>query len=207
MKELKLPIKPRHSYEKELFETESSQEALQALDRWCTESMPLQIAFIGPCHKSALANIAAQKKGITVNCSKLPEDPTGPVIIDDADQIIQSESFFHWYNNVMANKLPVLYTAAKAPVAWPHTLPDLVSRLSTIPIVRIQPWTDDELKALIPHIMRLHGFIISESNVNFILHQMERSLHIVTSLVDFLHVHAPHKRVTRKLIKSFLSSP
>lgn len=200
-----LPLHPRHDYQQDWLLTRGNTLAYEAVQKWLNGAAPLQFIIVGLCSKTFLAQLAAQKKNVPLWRGILPPKPHHtPVIVDDADHITDSEAFFHWYNEALAQHTPVLYTASESPQHWPHQLPDLLSRLRTLPLVYIDMWTDEELELLLPRMLRRQGLEISESTVHFALQHMERSFASLRIFVDFAHQNAPRRLITRSFVESFL---
>jgi chromosomal replication initiation ATPase DnaA len=76
-----------------------------------------------------------------------------PLVVEDGDRVAYDEkALFHLLNLVREKRLFVLMTAQSAPRSWRYVLPDLLSRLNTIPVVEIGPPDD----ALIRMVMLKH---------------------------------------------------
>lgn len=194
----------RNHYNTDWLSTTGNTHAFEAMQRWCQGEGPLQLAIVGSCSKTFLALLASRISHAPVWDGALqPVQEHAVVIIDNADHIRDSEGFFHWYNDVVARNIAVLYTSADVPAAWPHALPDLLSRLRTLPVVRIGDWSDQELEMLLPKMMRAQGLDISEATSHFALQRMERSFAAVRQLVDYAHHQAPHRKITRAFLKEF----
>jgi hypothetical protein len=200
-----LPLQPRHAYHTHWLTTRGNALAYEAVKQWVKGQGPLQFIIVGPCSKTFLAQLAAEERGTTLWKGELPPlTYRHPVVLDDANGIADSVSFFHWYNESMAHNVPVLYTASESPQHWPHQLPDLMSRLRTLPLVHIDMWMDEELELLLPRMMRMQGLEISDNTVQFALQHMERSLASLKHLVNYAHQHASNRRVTRACVEEFL---
>lgn len=200
MKTNHLPLPARNSYDAEWIATPGNAVAYEAMKRWCHGQEPSQLTLVGPCSKSFLAQIASRTSGALLTQGQLPSLVNTAVVLDDADRITDSVAFFNWYNDVKSRHVSVLYTASTPPNAWPHQLPDLLSRLRTLPVVYIEPLTDDELEILLPRMLRTQGLDITESTVRFALKRMERSFGALRRLVDYAHQNAPHRRITKKFL-------
>lgn len=198
---LSLPI--RNDYKAEWLSTPGNATAYEAMQRWCQGQEPAQVALVGPCSKTFLAQMASKISRAPLYNACLGGGKA--IIVDDANCIRDSVSFFNWYNEAQAHGMFVLYTASEPPSLWPHTLPDLLSRLRTIPVVRIEPWADEELEMLLPRMMRAQGLEITETNTHFVLQHMERSFKAMQGLVDHAHHFAPHRRITKAFLKDFLN--
>lgn len=202
-----LPLSPRHTYHTEWLVTHGNELAYEAVQKWIKGLPPRQFIITGPCSKTFLAQLAAQTLGVPLLQGQLPPlTNRDPVVLDDADHITHSLDFLHWYNEVGEHHVPVLYTALESPQHWPHQLPDLVSRLRTLPIVCTNRWTDEELALLLPRMMKMQGLNISEAAVHFALQHIERSFGSFRRLVDFAHRYAPRRNVSRNLVKEFISA-
>lgn len=106
--------------------------------------------------KTHLAHVWAEAQGAAmVNAADLPaaDIPTlapGATVVEDLDRVAGASepqtAMFHLLNLAAAEGGRVLVTARCAPRDWGLTLPDLLSRISSVQIARIEP-PDDTLLA------------------------------------------------------------
>ena len=75
-------------------------------------------------------------------------DERSSVIVDDADRAPE-DALFHLYNHCKAQGQHLLLSAEQAPSAWGCALPDLKSRLLTLPVVEIEQPDDELMLALL----------------------------------------------------------
>lgn len=167
-------------------------DALATLDDWARWP-ERRCALIGSegSGKTHLAHVWASVCGAEVlTCNEIAKfentPPVTPVVLDDADRIAgtkDEETLFHLYNAMGAAKLPLLITAKTAPATWDIALPDLASRLATLPNARLKAPDDALLAALLVKQFRDRQVIVNEKLVRFLIPRVERSFEGIRRLV------------------------
>lgn len=193
-----------------------NQEAVRLIDSW--PDWPNGIHVItGPagCGKSHLGNVWLLKSsgkrlaGADLDDRNLDRmESGGAVLLEDLDRgPIDETGLFHMLNLVKERGISVLMTARKEPVLWRLHLPDLTSRLRSLPVTTIGPPDDHLLRAVL-----LKQFLDRQLNVEpnviaFLATRMERSMEAVRRLVVTLDREALAKgrRITRQFAGEVLS--
>lgn len=110
------------------------------------------------------------------------------IFVDHAERWIGTyeEALLHLYNIATERRLPLLLTARHPPAAWPVTLPDLKSRLSSLAVARIAPPDDDLLRAVMAKLFTDHQIAPSPALIDWAVARIERSFDAVRDFVDRL---------------------
>lgn len=187
--------------------------AVRLIDAWPDWPGEVQV-ICGPagCGKSHLANVWRLKSGAA---RLAPERLAGPAVlpaveafvIEDLDRVSTDEhAVFHLLNSLREEGVSALLTARTPPAGWRVRLPDLVSRLRSIPVVTIGPPDDDLLQAVL-----LKQFADRQLNpephvIAFLATRMERSMDAVRHLVAALDraALAAGRKITRPMAADVL---
>ncbi|MGI9387018.1 MAG: hypothetical protein ACR2OX_06275 [Methyloligellaceae bacterium] len=196
--------------------SQCNEAAVRIVDRWPDWPAPA-VLIIGPaaCGKTHLANVwrtqagaedlAAQDVGVVaVNAF---ENVTA-LIIEDIDGASYDETaLFHLLNLSKENSFSLLLTARTPPGHWRIALPDLRSRLRSLPVVAIEPPDEALLKAVLVKLFNDRQVIVAPHVVDFIALRMERSMEWVQIFVDAVDKAALSggRKVTRQLAANVLS--
>ena len=147
VKQLTLPLELPPAFDtKDFVVSGSNEDAYHWLMRWPNWPNRL-LAIYGDegCGKTHLSHIwqantkAQHLKGQdfdTTNIETLFEAPS-LFVLDDAHLIEKEEKLFHFYNHLIQSKGALLLLSRTPPARWKTKLPDLRSRLNTIPAVKI----------------------------------------------------------------------
>ncbi len=106
------------------------------------------------------------------------------LVLEDIDSNINEEAIFHLYNAFNTPEHFMLLTSTLPLSKLALKLPDLHSRLSTIPTATISQPDDEMLTALIAKLFNDRQIIISQEILNYILKNTERSFDYVARLID-----------------------
>lgn len=166
------------------------------------------------CGKTHLSHIWQQKTqarrlhGIDFNkvpLSTLLDSPPF-FILDDAHLINQGEKLFHLYNHLIASKGSLLFLSKTPPAHWVAGLPDLKSRLNTIPAIKIHPPDDALLSDMIQKLFSDLQVKVDESVINFLLIHMDRSCESAHHWVNLLNTRAliQKRNITIPLVREIL---
>jgi len=207
---LHLPHEP--SYDMADFIVSSSNEAAVALvDRW--PEWPLHaVALVGPAAagKSHLGHAWAARAGAkTLAPDAKPEalQPGQAYLVEDADRAgYDAATLFHLYNWARETGGTVLMTALTAPTKWPFALPDLRSRLATLPVAEIQPPDDQLLMALFIKLFSDRQLQVDLPVIDYLLPRVERSFAAVRALVAMMDDRslAGKRKITKALARTCL---
>jgi Bacterial dnaA protein len=96
------------------------------------------------------------------------------------------EAIFHAWNEAQERRRPLLIVADEPPPAWEIKLPDLRSRISATPHIRIEPPDDALLGALIVKLLQDRGIATPPDLGEYLVPRIERSYVAVQQIVDLL---------------------
>ena len=159
-------------------------DAVAWLDRW--PDWPSQaLALHGPagCGKSHLAHVwramsgAAILSAAAVSTIDVPElvRGYGAIVVENAGELADEEALLHLYNLLVERRSFLLLTGRRPPARWPVALPDLRSRLKTMPAVAIHPPDDGLLAAVLVKMFADRQLVPEPEVVSYLLGRMERS--------------------------------
>lgn len=176
--------------------TESNLEAYGWLNQW-PEWPSHFLAIYGDegCGKSHMGQIwVDQAKALSLTSTEfdtrlLPDDAKH-ILIDNADQIGDEEKLFHLYNRVNQEGGTVLLLSKAPPARWRMRLPDLKSRMSSIPSVQIMPPDDNLLEGVLNKLFEDRQLRVDPSIIKFLVRRTERSFKHAVTLVDLLDFRA-----------------
>ncbi len=121
----------------------------------------------------------------------LDDDPADDEIIPEPYQ----ESLFHLYNRIMLKQHQgLIITSITPPAKWQITIPDLASRLKSLPSATLGMPNDELLAKLFHKLCADRQIYIADNIIAFLLTRMERSFAACYDLCDRLN----HYSLTRK---------
>ena len=106
------------------------------------------------------------------------------LVIENMNTDINEEALFHLYNAFNTPNHSVLFTSEIPLAKIALKLPDLQSRLNTVPTAEILMPDDEMLTALIAKLFNDRQIIISQEILDYILHNAERSFDYIARLVE-----------------------
>ena len=170
----------------------SNERAVQHLERWSTWPV-MAVLVTGPrkSGRSLLARIFAAK--------------TGGGLIDDAER--QNEtSIFHAWNRAQEERRPVVIVADAAPPEWTIKLPDLRSRLTASPLIRIGDPDEALMRAIFERQFLRRGIDARPEVIQWLVVRVERTHIALLRAVDLLDqaVLERHKRLSIPLARATL---
>jgi len=193
-----------------------NQEAVRLIDSW--PDWPNRVHVItGPagCGKSHLGNVWLLKSsGMRLASADLNDrnldrmESGGAVLIEDLDRgPIDETGLFHMLNLAVERGVSLLMTARKEPALWRVELPDLTSRLRSLPVTTIGPPDDHLLSAVLLKQFLDRQLNVEPNVITFLAKRMERSMEAVRRLVVTLDREALAKgrRITRQFAGEVLS--
>ena len=200
------------------FPSPANAAALAAVDGW--PGWPQgRLLLIGPegSGKSHLARIwASESPAQILPASDLPtQDPTRlppRLVVEDADETAglpaHEEALFHALNHQLASNGQLLLTARRSPRDWGIRLPDLLSRLQSIAIARLEPPDDALLSAVLVKLFADRQITVPANLIPYLAARMDRSIAAARSLVAALDARALAlgRPVTRALASELLDS-
>ncbi|MGH6837347.1 MAG: hypothetical protein ACREDT_00800 [Methylocella sp.] len=194
--QLTLNLAPDPGYEREnFFVSGSNEQAYAMIELW--PSWPdSTLLILGPsgAGKSHLGAIWASlaKAGVRSAASLAAENiealaGAGPLLLDDADAIGQSEArLFHLVNLMREHGATLVLTAKTRPDAWGLRTADLLSRLRLAPAVEIGPPDDALMRAVLVKLLIDRQLIVDTAVVGYIALRIERSLGAARAFIDAL---------------------
>ena len=129
------------------------------------------------------------------------------IFIDDFFKNINEEQIFHLINHCSINKLTILLTSKKEVFEHNFLLKDLVSRLKTFNLLRIDLPDDDLIINLIIKLLHDKQIIIKNEEIfHYILKRIERSYEEIFLLIEKIDKLSLEKKreLTIPLIKKLL---
>jgi len=129
------------------------------------------------------------------------------IFIDDFFKNINEEQIFHLINHCSINKLTILLTSNKEVFEHNFLLKDLVSRLKTFNLLRINLPDDDLIINLIIKLLHDKQIIIKNKEIfNYILKRIERTYEEIFLLIENIDKLSLEKKreLTIPLIKKLL---
>jgi chromosomal replication initiation ATPase DnaA len=155
--------------------SESNQDAVAWLDRW-PDWPGAALAVYGPpgCGKTHLAHVwQARSEARFLEPSALEQLPPGNLILDGIR--LPEEHLFHLINHVRAQRTSLLILDREPPARWAVRLPDLASRLASVPAVSVQPPDDTLLAAVLAKHFADRQVDVAPEVVAYLVKQIERS--------------------------------
>lgn len=207
---LDLPHKP--SFEMADFIVSASNEAAYSvIDSW-PDWPHHAVALVGPksSGKTHLAKAWAARTGaIELKADKdiEPLARGASIMIDGADQgEAHEEMLFHVFNWTKETGGYLLLTGETHPTQWPVMLPDLRSRLATLPVAEISEPDDHLLMVLLVKLFSDRQLQVDLSVVDYIVRRIERSFRAAKDLVMEVdrNALADKRRITKALVKTCL---
>ncbi|MDR3438443.1 HdaA/DnaA family protein [Telmatospirillum sp.] len=175
------------------------------------------LGLFGPagCGKSHLAHIFCERNGgivvpaTALNSEDVPRFASHPAVaLEDADREVDEPALFHLFNLLREQRRFLLLTGRDAPARWPVRLPDLRSRLSSIPVAAIRSPGDDLLEALLVKLFADRQLRVGPDVLTFLLPRMERTFDAARALVAAIDDAAlAHRRdITVSLVRGVLQA-
>jgi chromosomal replication initiation ATPase DnaA len=214
--QLTLNLAPDPGYEREnFFVSDSNEQAYAMIELWPSWPDPT-LLILGPsgAGKSHLGAIWASiaKARVQSAASLAAADiealaAAGPLLLDDADAIGQSEAqLFHLVNLMRERGSALVLTAKSPPDAWGLRTADLLSRLRLTPTAAIGPPDDDLMRAVLVKLLIDRQLVVDTGLVGYIALRIERSLDAARSFIDALdrEALARQSRISRAIAADVL---
>ncbi len=172
-----------------------------------------RLALVGPSGsgKTHLAHVWAAMSGarIVAASALVPEDAAPALVVENADRIGENEAaLFHVYNQMNADGGALLITGQAAPSRWPLSLPDLRSRLESVPVVALEAPDDTLLSMIMAKLFDDRQLPVSPKLIAYLLKRAGRSYQAVNELVKTLDkaALAAGKPLSVRFVSSFLNA-
>jgi chromosomal replication initiation ATPase DnaA len=171
-----------------LLTSPSNQLAVEWVERWPDWPRPV-LAVHGP-EGSGKTHLARIWQGLAGALLLQPEDLSEAaltwlarsprnVVLDNAEGVAgdaaQEESLLHLYNLIGEHQKFLLLIGRAAPARWKINLPDLASRLGSVPAVGIEQPDDVLLQKLLTKLFTDRQLILPADVLSYLLARMERS--------------------------------
>lgn len=166
------------------------------------------------CGKTHLAHIwAAEQGGMIAQAADLtresvPELTAQDIVIEGVDGSVDQKALFHLYNLTREDGRRLLLTARSTPLDWQIDLPDLRSRLSSVPMVGIHHPDETLIPALLVKLFADRQLNVPPEVIRYVSPRVERSFESVERLVHRLDRAALQhgRRVTTSLARGLLET-
>jgi DnaA regulatory inactivator Hda len=188
-----------------------NEDAVRWIDAW-PDWPGSAMVLTGPagCGKTHLGMVwkqaaAAVEFGDGIELSDLPD--AANILVDDVDRMADDADLFHLYNAVRAAGGTVLFTARVPPARWEGRLRDLVSRLSAVANVAVQPPDDVLMGAVVLKMLADQHLEVEPEVLRYIVERTERSFEAARALVSDLNrvSLAERRAVTIPLVRQVLN--
>lgn len=137
----------------------------------------------GKTHLAHCWQHKAQAEFLPVDAEALPNHAA---IIDGIEAWTNEEALFHLYNHCKSEHIPLLITSVCVPEKLPFRLPDLRSRLKSLPLAAIGAPDDALLAAVLLKHLSDRQLKISPDTVEYILPRLPRSFSGLAGVVEKL---------------------
>ena len=188
--------------------SDSNRDAVAWVDRWPDWPNGI-LAVYGPagCGKTHLAHVwQARSAARALEPSALEQLPLQENLILDGIRLPE-EHLFHLINHVRAQQTALLILDREPPARWAVRLPDLASRLASVPAVAVQPPDDTLLAAVLAKHFTDRQVNVAPEVIVYLVKQIERSFIAAETMARRLDREAMARRapITIKLARDVLS--
>ena len=165
----------------------ANRDAVAWIDRW-PDWPHFALALAGPAGagKSHLAAVWRARTGATMAPEPADVAERGCYVLDDADRIADETVFLHRYNLIAERGGNLLLIARESPSRWRIGLPDLRSRLASVPVAELDPPDDSLLAAVMVKQFADRQLRPPDDVVVYLLTRIERSFAAVRRIVAAL---------------------
>ena len=165
---------------------DANRDAVAWIDRW--PDWPAHaLAIHGPkgCGKTHLAHVWQAKSG-AVALTEPPADgftPPPRVLLDEPRDWPET-AFLHLYNAVREAGGHLLIASETPPARWEVALPDLASRLASVPAVALSAPDDALLVWVMAKQFNDRGLEVNDDVLRYVASRIERSFAAAADMVD-----------------------
>ena len=189
--------------------SDSNRDAVAWLDRWPDWPNGV-LAVYGPagCGKTHLAHVwQARSAARALEPSALEQLPLQENLILDGIRLPE-EHLFHLINHVRAQQTALLILDREPPARWAVRLPDLASRLASVPAVAVQPPDDTLLAAILAKHFADRQVDVGPEVIAYLVKQIERSFIAAETMARRLDREAMARRapISIKLARDVITS-
>ena len=128
--------------------------------------------------------------------------------IDDADRREPQDVFAHSNDALSGDSGPLLLSSTLAPEGWPHTLPDLHSRMKNMAVATLHDPDDEVLEAVIRKLFEDTGRSVGRDVVKYLITYSPRSVPALRLCVGQLDMAARSAKadITKSFASRFLTA-
>ncbi|MEM9031218.1 MAG: chromosomal replication initiator DnaA [Pseudomonadota bacterium] len=188
-----LPVRPALGRDA-FFVSPANAAALGAIDAWMEWPAGRQL-LVGPAGsgKSHLAHVWEAMTGARILAASrlaigdvpgLVRNPA--VVLEDIDRGVNEDAFFHLLNLAQVEGTALLLSARQPPSSWKLGLPDLSSRIATIPLTRLKGPDDQLLAAVLVKLFSDRQLSVDARLIGFLVPRIERSFEAAREIVTLL---------------------
>ena len=146
--------------------------------------------------KTHLANIFCEKLGACYLEFKLIKelDPFSfsklnkYIVIDDIREIRYENILFNLFNSMKDEGGKLLLLSRLPPVRWKIELPDLKSRLLSIPSIEILPPDEDSLKDILTNKCKNQGIELKASLIDYVIIRIPRTYYAINNFFEIINL-------------------
>lgn len=140
--------------------------------------------------KTHLAHVWAAQTNARIEAAREPFDLTDlpPAVVLENCEVVAGdpaaeERLFHLHNACMADGVPILFTACRAPSRWGLALPDLASRMAQAGLAHIDPPDDQLLMMVLLKQAADRGIVLTPATLAQITARMPRDFTAIADLI------------------------
>jgi chromosomal replication initiation ATPase DnaA len=215
-RQLAFPLDHAESYAREDFLSGPSNVSALALVETWPDWPARAVVLTGPAGsgKSHLASIWAARSGARFLAGRslteevLPEAvATRALVVENlAPGEFDERALFHLINLAREEEAYLLFTAVSPPAGWAVAIPDLASRLKSLPVVTLAPPDDALLRAVLVKLFADRQLAVDEALVGYVATRIERTFQAARAVVARLDQAAIERKrpLTRALAAEVL---
>jgi chromosomal replication initiation ATPase DnaA len=189
---------------------DANRDAVAWIDRW--PDWPAHaLAIHGPkgCGKTHLAHVWQAKSGAVALTGPPAEGAAPPprVVLDEPRDWPET-AFLHLYNAVREAGGHLLIASEIPPARWQVALPDLASRLASVPAVALAAPDDELLISVMAKQFSDRGLEVNDDVLRYVASRIERSFAAAAEMVEKIDraALAEQRRVTLALARTCLGA-
>ncbi len=190
--------------------SDCNMEAFSWVDKWPDwPSHCLLIYGQAGCGKTHLSHIWREKAGADfIALSDIPQQSAGNYIIEDIENLSPDyeEKLFHLYNQTKEEGNFLLLTAKNPANRLGLGLPDLISRLNSVPNIAVGQPDDNLLAAVITKHFTDRQLRVKQDVIAYLISRIERSFTAAKDIVDKIDKYAMENRreITIPMVREFM---
>jgi len=183
-----------------------NQDAVAWIDRW-PDWPSHALAIHGPrgSGKTHLAHVwQARSHAVFLERALAPDAALPGTVVLDSPQDWPDAALLHLYNRLREAGGHLLIVSEAPPARWPIALPDLSSRLASVPAVALAAPDDDLLVAVMAKQFADRGLEVNEDVLRYVASRVERSFVAAAEMVSRIDraALAQQRRVTLALARA-----